>query len=167
MNLTFAFCLHKKIEIIPLSSYVITSIKSFLATAVWHGSNSSVWKAQIHIVVFYPRYQRPRCITDWFNLSGDLSNAIAPFVHINVPMGAAWSIKIRWAVTSISVPTVEPCRCWQLDFFLLSGVFVQRIQLHALKKCLNSKLPCIYFSSWDFPWILSVPDCRVFIGNNT
>ena len=74
-------------------------------------SHLSVWEYKdSHSHLFYPWYHRAWYITNWFNLSRDLNNAIVPFVHISVPTGPAWSINIRWTVAFISVLLNIPYR---------------------------------------------------------
>lgn len=60
----------------PLSSFVITSATRFLPRLVCLEDPG-------------PRRRGPRRITDWSNLSGDLSDAIVPFVHMNCPHGSS------------------------------------------------------------------------------
>lgn len=52
----------------------------------------------------------PWYITNWFNLSRNLNNAIVPFVRINVPTGPAWSINVRWIVAFITAALRIPYR---------------------------------------------------------
>ena len=63
-----------------------------------------------HSHLFHPWYHRAWYITNWFNLSRDLNNAIVPFVRINVPTGPAWSINVRWTVAFITVLLSIPYR---------------------------------------------------------
>lgn len=58
------------------------ALQSHLPRASCRGS--SAWKTPAR-----PRRRGPRRITDWFNLSGDLSDAIVPFVHMNGPCGSS------------------------------------------------------------------------------
>lgn len=52
----------------------------------------------------------PWYITNWFNLSRNLNNAIVPFVRVNVPTGPAWSINVRWIVAFITAALRIPYR---------------------------------------------------------
>lgn len=75
---------------------------------------SFVWVSNTRIpvhVCFIPDTTGPWYITNWFNLSRNLNNAIVPFVRVNVPTGPAWSISVRWIVAFISVAAALRIPC--------------------------------------------------------
>lgn len=98
---------HQKTLLYDFIMYSPSAARTDTASFVWV-SNTRI---PVH-VCFIPDTTGPWYITNWFNLSRNLNNAIVPFVRVNVPTGPAWSISVRWIVAFISVTAALriPCR---------------------------------------------------------